>query len=166
MPSIPGYISAFINDANYFNQHQDISGKQDVIEDENQFIAMNSGVNRNRVDNWDIVVKLYRDLADPTIIPDLDYLAQGGTFSDDKYQVLALKLLRRKQDLLTEDQLISLDSGVLSSDVIYWESLSDIIATKATRSSTLAGYGITDAYTTAELESEINRLTDMLNNTK
>lgn len=166
MPSIPGYISAFINDANYFNQHQDISGKQNVIEDENQFIAMNSGVNRNRVDNWDIVVKLYRDLADPTIIPDLDYLAQGGTFSDDKYQVLALKLLRRKQDLLTEDQLISLDSGVLSSDVIYWESLSDIIATKATRSNTLAGYGITDAYTTAELESEINRLTDMLNNTK
>lgn len=166
MPSIPGYISAFINDANYFNQHQDISGKQDVIENEEQFVAMNSGVTLTKVTNWDTVVKMYRDLYDPSIESDLSYLARGGTFSNDKYQVLALKLLKRKQDALKENQLTAFNSGVLPSDIVYWESLSDIIAQKATKGNTLANYGITDAYTTAELESEINRLTDMLNSSR
>jgi len=57
-----------------------------------------------------------------------------------------------KQNALSEAQLAAVNSGVTSAKVAAWDLLDNAKADKAT---TLAGYGITDAYTKTEVDGKL-----------
>lgn len=52
IPVVPKYISAFENDAGYFNTHQDLSGKQDKL-NATQMAALNSGITSSIMPTFD-----------------------------------------------------------------------------------------------------------------
>ena len=78
MPVIPGYISAFENDVGYIHQHQDISGKQDKLTQE-ELTTLDSGVNYSKVRSWDNQVNLADNKQDALTGEQLAALNSGIT---------------------------------------------------------------------------------------
>lgn len=78
MPVIPGYISAFENDKGYIYEHQDISGKQDKLTDE-EIATLSSGVTYNKVRSWDNQVVLTNQKQDQLTEDQLAALDSGIT---------------------------------------------------------------------------------------
>lgn len=63
--------------------------------------------------------------------------------------------LAAKQNTLTTEQLAAANSGITAEKVATYDGHSAKIALKADKSTTLSGYGITDAYTKSEVDSKI-----------
>jgi hypothetical protein len=78
MPVIPGYISYFENDLGYIYQHQDISGKQDKLTQE-ELTALNSGVTYNQVRSWENQGYLLFQKQDTLTTEQLEALGSGIT---------------------------------------------------------------------------------------
>lgn len=78
MPVIPGYISAFENDIGYIYQHQDISGKQDKLT-QDELNTLNSGVTYSKVRSWDNQVSLADNKQDALTAEQLAALDSGIT---------------------------------------------------------------------------------------
>lgn len=61
--------------------------------------------------------------------------------------------LATKQNTLTEGQLNAVNSGITAEKVAQYDGYA---ASKADKSTTIAGYGITDAYTKTEVDSKLD----------
>lgn len=59
-----------------------------------------------------------------------------------------------KQDALTEDQMKAVNSGITAEKVAAFDGYATTLEGKADKATTLAGYGITDAYTKTETYSK------------
>lgn len=90
-----------------------------------------------------------------------DYTAGNGiTIANNTVaintSVVATKTdLAAKQNTLTTEQLAAANSGITTAKVAAYDGYSAKIALKADKSTTLSGYGITDAYTKSEVDSKI-----------
>ena len=58
-----------------------------------------------------------------------------------------------KQDTLTTAQLAAVNSGITSGKITTYDGYATTIANKADKATTLAGYGITDAYTKTQSDN-------------
>ena len=63
--------------------------------------------------------------------------------------------LSDKQDTLTSDQLAAANSGITATKVGTYDGYAATIAGKADAATTLAGYGITDAYTQTQVDTKL-----------
>ena len=78
LPVIPKQVSAFINDVGYLTKHQDISGKQDKLTQE-ELTTLDSGVNYSKVRSWDNYVNLADNKQDALTEEQLAALNSGVT---------------------------------------------------------------------------------------
>lgn len=101
IPIVPTDLSAFNNDVGYLTQHQDISGKQDLITD---IDAIRSGAAKGET--------AIQEESDPIYIADKPNIALKSDIPD--------------------------------------------LTGKADKATTLAGYGITDAYTKTEVDAKVS----------
>lgn len=132
IPTIPTNVSSFTNDAGYLTQHQDISNKADKSET----------YTKNQVDN---LISAVSTLSFEVV--------QALPTTDIKTNVI---YLLPKQTPATRN--IYEEWAYINSN---WELLgtTDIdISGKADKATTLAGYGIIDAYTKADVNGLVNGL--------
>lgn len=118
IPEVPTNVSAFTNDAGYLTSHQDISGKQDVIDD---LAEIRSGAALGAT-----AIQSHQDISGKQdIIADLDDIRSGATLGASAYQKPA--------------------SGIPASDiedgVIPQIDLSDYVTTEALNSAVLLESG-------------------------
>lgn len=132
LTGVPTKVSEFTNDAGYLTEHQDISGKQDSLTTA-QLAAANSGITAAKVTSYD------DHIADTTVhITAAERTAWNA-----------------KQAALTTAQLAAANSGITADKVSTYDGYATTIAGKADAATTLAGYGITDAYTKTEVDAKV-----------
>ena len=86
-----------------------------------------------------------------------NYLDSNGLlYLWQKIKNLVSNATSGKQDTLTTAQLNAANSGITAAKVTKYDGYESTINGKAAKATTLAGYGITDAYTKSETDSAIN----------
>ena len=86
-----------------------------------------------------------------------NYLDSNGLlYFWQKIKTLVSNSTSGKQDTLSTAQLNAVNSGITAQKVATYDGYASTIAGKATAATTLAGYGITDAYTKTETDGAIN----------
>jgi hypothetical protein len=86
-----------------------------------------------------------------------NYLDSNGLlYLWQKIKNLVTNATSGKQDTLTTAQLNAANSGITAAKVTKYDGYEATINGKAAKATTLAGYGITDAYTKSETDSAIN----------
>lgn len=85
-----------------------------------------------------------------------NYLDSNGLlYLWGKIKALVTNSVSGKQDTLTTAQMNAVNSGITSTKVSKYDGYESTINGKATKETTLSGYGITDAYTKTETDDAI-----------
>ena len=131
----PTDVSAFNNDAGYLTEHQDISGKQDKITSTNKLSAdlLSEGTTNKLVSATEKTTWNNKQNA----ISDLETIRNNATAGKNASDTIAEYgdiVTHNADEFLTEHQDIS---------------------GKADKATTLAGYGITDAYTKTQIDGKL-----------
>lgn len=99
---------------------------------------------------------------DNLTVEELSTLNSGVTNSKVNSWINQINLANNKQDTLSNLQMDALNSGITPNLVAYFDNIGTLINTKANSSTTLSGYGITDAYTENEIIDAILTLKNKL----
>ena len=90
-----------------------------------------------------------------------NYLDSNGLlYLWSKIKALVTNSVSGKQDTLTTAQMNAVNSGITSTKVSKYDGYESTINGKATKETTLSGYGITNAYTKTETDKAIANALD------
>lgn len=137
IPTIPTNVSAFVNDAGYLTEHQDISGKQDII---------------------DTTHKLSADLVDDSTSTNKFVTAANKTTWNNKQDAISdLITIRANATAGAEAATTIAGYGdIVTHDADEFLTEHQDISGKADKATTLAGYGITDAYNKSQIDGMVS----------